>query len=59
MGLGLVSSLAALLMILQFVGFEPSYQKVLDISSQAYASVAGSLADIAKGIVEKTVSLSI
>ena len=45
-GLGLVSSLAALLMILMFVGLGPDYQKVLEISSQAYASVTDSLTGI-------------
>lgn len=50
--LGLVSSLAALLMIIDFIGFEPNYQKVLDISSQAYASVADSLTGIANSLVQ-------
>ncbi len=42
-GIGLVSSLVAFLMILKFVGLNPDYKKMLDISSHSFAWVADTL----------------
>jgi hypothetical protein len=56
---GLFSSLAALLMIIDFVGLEPDYQKVLEISNQALASVADSLTALANTVVAKTASIQL
>lgn len=52
-GLGLLSSLAALLMVIEFIGLKPDLTKVFEISSQAYASVADSLTGIAHSLIEK------
>lgn len=60
-GIGLVSSLTAFLMILEFMGLNPDYQKVLSISnlaaSEAYASIADSLAGFVHGLAEKLASV--
>jgi len=53
-GAGVVSSLAALLMIMEFLGLNPDYLNVLNISNHAYASVADTLANLAQTITTIT-----
>ena len=42
-GIGLVSSLTAFLMILEFIGLNPDNLNVLGISNQGFASIADTL----------------
>jgi hypothetical protein len=52
-GIGLVSSLTAFLMILKFAGLKPDYLKVFGISIQSIALVANTLTGFAQGLVGK------
>ena len=52
-GIALISSLTALLMILQFMGLNLSAIKVLGISNQSFALVADTLTGFVQGLAGK------
>ncbi len=52
-GIGLVSSLAAFFMILNFAGLKPQAFQEVDISNWIHISVADILTDLANGIAQK------
>jgi len=56
-GIGLISSLAAFLMILNFAGLKPQALQVVDISSWIHISVADILTDLTNGITRKIAML--
>ena len=56
-GIGLISSLAAFLMILNFAGLKPQTLQVVDISSWIHISVADILTDLTNGITRKMAML--
>ena len=56
-GAGVVSSLAALLMIMEFMGLKPDYLNVLDISNRSISLVADSLAKLGQALITNTASI--
>ena len=52
-GIGLISSLTAFLMILEFVGLKPDFKKMLNISNYSFTMVADTLTGFAQGIAGK------
>lgn len=52
-GIGLVSSLTAFLMILKFAGLKPDFLNVFSISTQSFALVADTLTGFVQGVVGK------
>lgn len=52
-GIGIVSSLTAFLMILEFVGLNPDFKKMLDISSHSFTMGADTLTGFVKGLAGK------